>query len=171
MFVFTNESINGFQRWPLTEKETVGYVVKNNINHHHCFIVERVDFTTMPHYKKYNLDPSMITIGTFHSHPVGCYGNTCYYQPPSLRDLKTFYKLATGSLSLKINFVVGAKKLFIVDMTKATGSREELSVFLKMLQEFKTLKNKNLDLSAHEMIWISISKKYTSIMTLFLQDY
>ena len=171
MFVFTKDSNDGFQKWPLTEKETVGYVVKNGNNQYQCYIVEQVYFSSMPHYRQYNIEPDLVTIGTFHSHPSGCFGDACYYQPPSTRDLKTFYKFATESNHLKINFVVTAKKLFIIDMTMTTGTEQEKIIFNKMIQEFKNLKKKRYMMSAQELVWIAISNKYPSIMTVLLQDY
>lgn len=158
---FSPKSRAGFIEWPHNPEETQGYVMagaRENNTEFHLHPDPHVDVYKLPKRIR-NLEP-LVVVATFHSHPVGCDATKCYYQPPSLKDLKSMRKLSTGPLNIAAHIVVTEGRLFFVHTEPGSSDAR----FRTMMADFKSLQDRHLDPASHEPLWLELAAQYPDIM-------
>ena len=157
---FSDSTQTGFVTWPYARDETQGYITQSATG-----VIDLVPQGEVFHDK---LPTSMrragrTVIGTFHSHPDGCRGNKCFYQPPSIQDLKSLRKLALGPLGLTFHIIVTARKLFVITTfpSRSGALKTQFNQLISMISE---LKDKDLEPEIQEQRWMAIARKFPTVL-------
>lgn len=149
---FSPGALTGLVTWPGDVDETQGYVIYDK-GLFDFIPVSMVDIFVFPESLR-----TANVIATFHSHPVGCTRGICYLQPPSLRDLRSFYTLSVG-LKLPVHLVITREFIFFVKTFEASPAR-----FAEMMTRFEMLMAKKNDPDVHQPAWLEISKQFPDVI-------
>jgi hypothetical protein len=158
---FSDATQTGFITWPFERDETQGYIMQQTNG--------KIDLRPHAHVYEDRLPadvkrwPGKI-IGTFHSHPDGCRGNSCYYQPPSVQDLESLRALAKGSLNLTFHIIVTAKKLFLIESSSDHSAKSQ-AAFDNLVYRVTQLKDADHSPAVQESRWMRIAGEYPNLIT------
>lgn len=157
---FSDSTQTGFITWPFERDETQGYIMQQRNG--------QVDLRPHAHVYEDRLPADVKRwsgkiIGTFHSHPDGCRGNSCYYQPPSVQDLESLRALATGPLELTFHIIVTAKKLFLIESSPSRSAQTQ-TAFQDLIRRVTALKDGDPAPGAQETRWMAIARQFPQLL-------
>jgi len=158
---FSKTTVSGIKEWPLSERETTGFVILRIKGHKAKIIFQPgvIWANVLP-----ELPPGNTYLASFHSHPTHCSTSEpgrCFYQPPSNIDLQTFRQMCE-TLGMCTHVVVADRsRLFIVRILHSGAP--DFSLMLKTFENLNNLEIQNIE--DHEFQWLKIALEFPHIIS------